>query len=368
MATDTRRPRVKPEHRPVRVSGDRIRIGGSVYGIAGEVEDRTGAVWTLLSAMDGSRTPDEIVAHVVAAHPDERAESIHRAMKVFVESGHVEDFAAPEPPVLTARERERHDRSRMFYRWIDPTPRTSWWEPQLRLRAARVCVIGLGGTGGNVALALAAAGVGELHCVDSDVVELSNLNRQILYGEDDIGRPKVEAAVRRLRQLNTDIRITGARLSIGGEADLASLAEQCDALMLCADQPGEIRAWANRACLAAGTPWVDAGYHGPVASATAYRPGQGACYECAWWAEHERHLAMGVEADYSLQRGGSNAVTAPTAGLSGYLAAHLGISLLTGVVPVRSGLTQGINLVAPDHHFLIESPQRPDCPACGGPS
>lgn len=63
---------------------------------------------------------------------------------------------------------------------------------------------------------------------------------------------------------------------------------------------------------------------------------QGACYECAWWAEHERHRAMGVEADYSLQRGGSNAVTAPTAGLSGYLTAHLGISLLTGVVPVRS--------------------------------
>lgn len=246
--------------------------------------------------------------------------------------------------------------------------RAGRWEPQLRLHAARVTVVGIGGTGGNAALALASSGVGELHCVDRDVVELSNLNRQILFTEPDIGRPKAEVAVERLRLLNSDIKITGSTRTISGEADVRSLAGDCDVLLLCADRPGEIRSWTNRACLATGTPWVDAGYHGPVASAAAYLPHKGACYECMWMTEHERHVAMGVEAEYTVVRDGSNAVTAPTAGLSGNLAAHLGIALLTGILPVRSGLIQGINLVAPDHHFIIESPQRPDCPACGSGS
>ena len=65
-----------------------------------------------------------------------------------------------------------------------------------------------------------------------------------------------------------------------GEPDLRALADDCDLLVLAADQPGEIRAWANRACLAAGTPWIDAGYHGPTPHTAAFLPGRGACYEC----------------------------------------------------------------------------------------
>jgi molybdopterin/thiamine biosynthesis adenylyltransferase len=365
MPENAQRLRVKPEHRPVQVSGGRIRIGGSVYGIAGELSDRTGSVWTLLSAMDGTRTDDELLEQVLVAHPDEDQDAVRAAIQVFSHSGHVEDAAVPDPPELSEREKERYDRGMRFYRWIDMTARTGRWQPQLRLRSARVIVLGVGGTGGNAALALASSGVGELHCVDRDVVELSNLNRQVLFTEADIGRPKVDVAVERLQQLNSDISVTGASLSIGGPGDLEPLAKDCDVLLLCADQPGEIRSWANRACLAARTPWVDAGYHGPVASAAAYRPGQGACYECGWLTEHERQVEAGIEAEYTLVRGGSNAVTAPTAGLSGYLAAQLAISLLTGIVPVRSGLTKGINVIAPDHHFIIEPEQRPDCPACG---
>jgi molybdopterin/thiamine biosynthesis adenylyltransferase len=197
------------------------------------------------------------------------------------------------------------------------------------------------------------------------VIELSNLNRQVLFTEADLGRPKVDAAVERLRQHNGDVSVTGAATTIAGQDDLHKLAQDCDVLLLCADQPGEIRAWANRACLATGTPWVDAGYHGPVAQASVYMPGQGACYECMWMTEHDKHVAAGVEAAYSVVRGGSNAVTAPTAGLSGYLAAHFAIAVLTGVMPVRPGLTKGINLVAPEQTFVIETDRRDDCPACG---
>lgn len=82
-------------------------------------------------------------------------------------------------------------------------------EAQEKLRAARVLCIGAGGLGSPAALYLAAAGVGRLGLVDPDVVEVTNLQRQILYGEGDIGRPKLEAARERLRQTNPHVEVVG---------------------------------------------------------------------------------------------------------------------------------------------------------------
>jgi molybdopterin-synthase adenylyltransferase len=177
-----RRPRVKPEHAPYRIADGRIRIGGMTYGIAAEVTDPNGSVWTLLQSMDGHHSVDEIVAQVVQTHPGESAETVHAAVQRFVEAGYVEDIGAADPEELTGQDKERYDRGRAYFRWLDLTPRASTWEPQVALRRARVTVIGMGGTGGVAAMALAASGVGQLRCVDSDVVELSNLNRQVLGG------------------------------------------------------------------------------------------------------------------------------------------------------------------------------------------
>ncbi len=80
-------------------------------------------------------------------------------------------------------------------------------EGQLRLKAARVLIVGLGGLGSPVSLYLAAAGVGTLGVVDADRVEVSNLQRQVLYGERDAGTPKTEAARARLADLNASIRV-----------------------------------------------------------------------------------------------------------------------------------------------------------------
>src|SRR6186997_3581265 len=80
-------------------------------------------------------------------------------------------------------------------------------EGQQRLKAARVLCIGAGGLGSPAALYLAAAGVGTLGLVDADRVDASNLQRQILYGTDDVGAPKVEKAQARLRDLNPDVEV-----------------------------------------------------------------------------------------------------------------------------------------------------------------
>jgi molybdopterin/thiamine biosynthesis adenylyltransferase len=358
---------VKPEHEPFQISGGRIRIGGPAYGIAAEISDPSGVVWTLLRSLDGRRSAEEAICEVVARHPDRTAGDVRNMFEQLAGAGFVEDVAAPDPPELSERDKERYDRSRRFYRWTDLTPRASQWEPQVALRTARVVVVGLGGTGGTAALALAASGVGRLHCVDDDRVELSNLNRQILYSEKDIGRLKIDAAADRLRLLNSDISVTVERLRVRGSDDFAALVRDRDVLLLAADRPGEIRAWANRACLDRSKPWVDSGYHGPRASVCVYVPRQGPCYECQWLAEHDRNRALGIARDYSTVRGGTSAVSATSAGMSGHLAAHAVIALLTGTSPVWPGRIYGVNLVAPDDEFVLDDPRRLDCPACGSP-
>ncbi|MFI7577888.1 HesA/MoeB/ThiF family protein [Micromonospora sp. NPDC049497] len=361
------RPRIKPEHAPCRVADGRVRIGGPTYGVAAEVTDPSGAVWTLLESMDGSRDTDQIVRRVVAAHPTESTDGVRAALRRFVESGYVEDAGAPDPPELTEQDKRRYDRGRAYFRWLDLTPRASTWEPQVALGRARVTLVGLGGTGGVAATALAASGVGRLVCVDPDVVELSNLNRQVLYTERDIGRPKVDVAVDRLRALNSTVEVSGVRRRVTGVDDVVGLAAECDVLVLSADRPPALRRWTNRACLATGTPWVDAGYHGPLVQVGTYVPGTGPCWECVRATDDERHRVAGVRYEDTRRRDEAvaNAVAAPSAGISGHLAAHHVISLVTGVPALPPGRVDAVNLLAPDATFVRRDARRPDCPACG---
>ncbi|MGV9455646.1 HesA/MoeB/ThiF family protein [Streptomyces sp. NPDC003635] len=364
-----RRPRIKPEHRAYRTSDGHIRIGSVVYGIGAEVKDPDGWVWTLVEAMDGTRTAEDVVADVSRGHPDLPVPDIARAMADLAAAGYVEDAGAPPPAALSEGERERYSRSMTLQRWMDLRPRESTWEPQLRLRRARVLLIGLGGTGGAAARDLVASGVGRLHCLEPDVVELSNLNRQTLYGEHDIGTPKLDAALPALRALNSEATVTGERSEVRGPEDIRRLVPSYDLLLLAADRPAVIRRWANQVCLATGTPWAEAGYRGPLVSVGVFSPGRGACWECLRSSEAERRdlrLGPGQDEDVASPRMPWNPANAVTASLSGTLLAHAGLALLCGVPHLDPGCRFGLNLMVPGDPILQRSERRPDCPACGG--
>ncbi|WP_431033773.1 HesA/MoeB/ThiF family protein [Streptomyces sp. P6-2-1] len=367
-----RRPRIKPEHRAYRTVEGNVRIGSVVHGIGSEVADPQGWVWTLVEAMDGTRDRGEIVADVLRAHPgaDLGEADLLAAVDDLTQAGFVEDAGAPEPVALSAAERERYGRGMTLQRWMDLTPRASPWDPQLALRASRVLLVGVGGTGGAAARDLVASGVGHLHCVEPDTVELSNLNRQTLFAEADIGRPKLDAALRTLRALNGDVALSGERREVRGPDDLAELlaAAPYDALLLAADRPPVVRRWANEVCLATGTPWAEAGYRGPLVSVALFRPGTGACWVCLRDTEVERRelsLPPGEDEEIASPRMDWNPVNAVTAQLSGSLLAHAGLALLSGVPHIEPGCRFGFNLMRPGDNVLARAPRRSGCPACG---
>ncbi|MEW2299793.1 ThiF family adenylyltransferase [Streptomyces sp. NPDC006655] len=375
-----RRPRIKPEHRAYRTVDGHVRIGSVVHGIGAEVRDPDGWVWTLVEAMDGTRSPADIVAEVSGRHPELplSAPDIVQAITDLTSAGYVEDAGAAPPEELSDRERERYGRGMTLLRWMDLRPRRSAWEPQLRLRRARVLLIGVGGTGGTTARDLVASGVGRLHCVEPDVVELSNLNRQTLFSERDLGTPKIDVALTALRALNSDTTVTGVRREVRGPADLEDLlaggpggTSEYDVLLLAADRPAAIRRWANQVCLASGTPWAEAGYRGPLVSVGVFAPGRGACWECLRTTEAERRdlrLPPGQDEEVASPRMPWNPVNAVTAGLSGSLLAHAALVLLCGIPHLDPGYRFGLNLMLPGDPLMQRSPRRPDCPACGAGS
>lgn len=369
-----RRPRIKPEHRAYRTVDGNVRIGSVVHGVGAEVKDPDGWVWTLVEAMDGTRSAADVVAEVARRHPQLRLPEpdIAQAMTDLTAAGYVEDAGAAPPPELSERERERYGRGMTLLRWMDLSPRASAWEPQLMLRRARVLLVGLGGTGSAAARDLVASGVGLLHCVEPDVVELSNLNRQTLFREADLGTPKLDAALTALRALNSDTTVTGERGEVRGPSDLEDLltggGPRYDLLLLAADRPPVIRRWANQVCLASGTPWAEAGYRGPLVSVGVFAPGRGACWECLRSAEIERRdlrLAPGQDEEAASPRMPWNPVNAVTASLSGGLLAHAAIMLLCGIPPVEPGCRFGLNLMVPGEAIMQRAERRADCPACG---
>ncbi len=362
------RPRIKFEHLPVRHGDDRIRIGGIVPGIASEVADPDGWVWALLETLDGSRTVDQVAVDLVRLFPARPETDVREAIEDLVRAGYVEDAAEVAPDELSKGERERYARSRALFRWMDRTPRVTSWEAQLLLRRARVVVVGVGGVGSTAALALVASGVGQVHCVDPDIVEVSNLNRQILFEERDVGRPKVDAAVDRLRSLNVHVDVTGERRAVDSTDALRTLVVGFDVLLLAADRPREIRTWANRACLDTGTAWVHGGYKGPQINIGLYGPGTGPCYDCGYAADRLRRSLLPPRVVMAAPHGDERpqAANAVTAGIAGSLSAHAVMSLITGVPALRTNCEFGLNLATLQDSRALGPPMPyVGCPGCG---
>ena len=149
---------------------------------------------------------------------------------------------------------------------------------QLKLKNAKVCVVGTGGLGNPITSRLAAMGVGTLRIVDRDVIELSNLHRQTMFNEDDVGQVKVEVAERKLQKLNPDCKIEALAVSVNDYTAL-EVVEGCDVVIDALDSVNA-RYALNKACVKFGIPFVTGAAVGVSGQAFTVLPKQSACYFC----------------------------------------------------------------------------------------
>lgn len=359
-----RLPRVKRVHQPFVLPGNRIVIGLSQFGVASEIaDDEDGSIATILALMDGTRTVEEICADFGKTHPDVDDDSVRGVIEDLVESGFVEDAGAPVPANLTEREVARYESARHFFSWIDTSPRTSPHDVQSAIRNARVSLLGVGGTGSAVAAGLVSSGIGALRIADFDDVEESNLTRQLLYAEADVGRSKVGQAAARLRAMNGSVLVTGSETKVAGPGDVAELMTGCDVFVLCADEPHpEIVEWTNEAALRTGTPWFMSLYTGPMVVVGSFVPGETACWACL---DRQEEARKEKELGRLLAESRPNAVVAASANISGHLCALEVLYQLGGLPAQTRGRVFHWNLAVWDHQYSIDVPRDDACPVCG---
>ena len=152
------------------------------------------------------------------------------------------------------------------------------YDGQLKLRDAHVCVVGVGGLGTPIVSQLAAMGVGHLRIIDRDVVELSNLHRQTIYNDSDIGQVKVEVAAKKLMAMNPNIEVEPMPVSVN-EYTAPKIVEGCDVVIDGLDSV-MARYALNDACLQLKIPYVYGGAIGLLGSACTIIPNETACLRC----------------------------------------------------------------------------------------
>jgi adenylyltransferase/sulfurtransferase len=159
------------------------------------------------------------------------------------------------------------------------------YQGQLKLRAAKVCVVGVGGLGNPITTRLVAMGIGKLRIIDRDVIELSNLHRQTMFDESDVGQVKVEVAAKKLKKLNSDVEIESLPISINDYTALDAI-EGCDVVIDALDSVNA-RYALNKACVEKNIPFVTGAAVGVSGQAFTILPHQSACYSCMFPALDE---------------------------------------------------------------------------------
>lgn len=240
-------------------------------------------------------------------------------------------------PGLAPEAMERFDRQLPYFSAALPSRGA---DAQRALTEATVVIIGCGALGSWTAAGLGCAGVGRLVLVDDDVVELSNLNRQMLFRRADVGRPKVVAAAAALHAFDPEIDIVEVQRRVRGEADVEAVACGADLIVATADDPPyAIERWVNAVAMRHGMPHVSASQFPPfVRVGPLVRPGLTGCIECQHVAARRDYPDFDALVRFRETHRRPATALGPLAALVGSVLSTDAMHLLTGVAtPATSG-------------------------------
>jgi sulfur-carrier protein adenylyltransferase/sulfurtransferase len=226
-------------------------------------------------------------------------------------------------------------------------------EGQIKLLKSRVLLLGAGGLGAPSSVYLAAAGVGTLGMVDDDVVDLSNLQRQIIHAQDRVGMPKVESAKVMLNGLNPDVKVVPHKLRLTSE-NIMEILKDYDLVVDGADN-FPTRYLLNDAALKLGKPVIHASIYRFEGQLTAFVPNAGPCYRCLYPQPPPPDMAP------SCQEAG---VLGVLPGIIGSLQANEAIKILLGIGTSLAGRLLIFDALKTKFREL-KLRRDPNCPTCG---
>jgi adenylyltransferase/sulfurtransferase len=208
-------------------------------------------------------------------------------------------------------------------------------EGQQKLLDSRILIIGLGGLGSPVLQYLAASGIGELNIVDHDVVELSNVQRQICHGTEDVGKTKVQSAIEEIERINSTIIVKGFEQKADAEL-LKELLPSIDLVVDCSDN-FNIRYLINDACLEHNVPWVSGAAVALQGQVICFDPRleDQPCYRCLYPQAGDDQLNCST-----------SGILAPVVGIIGTLQALEAIKVITGIGKPILGRLQTFDALA----------------------
>ena len=344
-------PKLRFGHSIIKIKNNRFIIGSITQGISNTIHDPSGNFKNLNEILTEEYTIDEVViktSKILGLTP----KNSRKIIESLITMGHIEDGFF----LKSSTKSNRYSRSREFFSWIDTSGSSDPFRVQNILSSSKIVIVGLGGIGGSVAMNLASSGVSQIHIVDFDNVEESNLNRQILYTEKDLGLKKSTAAMKNLQKINSKILITSEDKKITSSDDLIKYFNEYDLVYRCADSPDDIPFWFSDASLKSGKPWIDASYNGPIINCCIYDPKVTGCYRCIRESNLRNMTRLGYEEAHTDKVPEINAAISPIVLISGSLAAYEGIRYLAKLKPQSLGKAIHQNMFDYSNSYTVEIP------------
>jgi molybdopterin/thiamine biosynthesis adenylyltransferase len=226
---------------------------------------------------------------------------------------------------------------------------------QKKLMEGRVLIIGAGGLGAPAAMYLAAAGVGTIGIADADVVDLSNLQRQIIHSTKDIGKPKVQSAKETMEEMNSDVEVVSYHEWINSTNITDIIKDKDYDFIIDGTDNFPIKFLINDACVMLGKPFVHAGIIRFRGQLLTYIPGKGPCYRCVFQNPPPK------DAVPTCRQAG---VLGVMGGVIGTLQATEALKYLLGLEGLLSGFILNYDALTMEFR-KVKLAANPDCQVCG---
>jgi molybdopterin/thiamine biosynthesis adenylyltransferase len=340
-----------------RATAERVWLLGGAGEDDFEIEHEVDLLRALLPLLDGRRSRAQVVAALADRHTPAAVET---AIDELAQAGVLIDAAALD--ALPAAVRERAERQLVL---LGRDAGDDAVRAQERLMGARVALLGVGGFGSWAALTLAGAGVGTIVGVDHDRVERSNLNRQVLYGDADIGAGKAQTAARAVARHNPAVRFEAVQRRIDGPQAVAEIVAGCDLVIDSIDEPPHLaNRWVSEGCFAVGVPFLTISQLPPlIRVGPLYVPGRTGCVACME-AGHRRRYPLFDAIEHADQLARQHACSGPATGAAAVLGVGEALRFLVGGDTATVGCARRIDLATMEvTHEPVHA--QPGCRICG---